>query len=212
MDLTSLAASATIVASAVSPASFPAPVSPQVPLAQADAPAYVIGEKWTFKFANDLEPSKNSTYAQTVSSVESGRAILNNGAAILDANANLVKLGSASYAPSDGKLRFPLRVGDSWTSSYAYRTGTWEALGERRTTVVGVERIDTPAGSFDAFKLEQVVSWSAGGGNKAEGRTREQDWYAPAVGRIVKADFVDQATRAAPTATHVVLVEFSKPQ
>lgn len=212
MDLTSLAASAAIAASAASAASLPAPVSPPTPLLQADAPAFVVGEKWTFKFENDLEPSKNSTYAQTVSNVESGRAIINNGSAILDANANLVKLGSASYAPSDGKLRFPLRVGDSWASSYAYRTGTWEALGERQTTVVGVERIDTPAGSFDAFKLEQVVSWSAGGGNKREGRTRETDWFAPAVGRIVKADFVDQATRAVPTTTHVELVEFSKPQ
>ncbi|MGF6242781.1 hypothetical protein P3T42_004541 [Paraburkholderia sp. GAS38] len=211
MDLTSLAASAAIAASAVSPASFPAPVAQPAPLTQADAPAYVTGETWTFQYRNDLEPAKNSTYTQTVARVEDGRAIVNGGATILDANGNIVKLGTASYEPSDGKLRFPLRVGDEWTSSYAYHSGSWEAIGQRQTKVVGVERVDTAAGSFEALRVEQLVSWSAGGGNKGGGRTSETDWYAPSVGRIVKADFSDKAAGVAPTSTHVELVKFSRP-
>jgi hypothetical protein len=209
MDLSIFAASAAI---AVSGASLPAPVAAQVPSAQADAPAFMAGEAWTFQYKNDLEPSKNSTYTQTVSRVEDGRAIVNGGATILDANSNIVKLGAASYEPSDGKLRFPLRVGDSWSSSYAYRSGSWKAVGERHTTVVGVERITTAAGSFDAFRVEQVVSWSATDIRQRDGRTRETDWYAPAVGRIIKLDFSDQESNFAPTSTHVELLNFSKPQ
>lgn len=209
MDLSIFAASAAL---AVSAASLPAPVAAQVPSAQADAPAYAAGEIWTFQYKNDLEPAKNSTYTQTVTRVEDGRAIVNNGGTILDASSNIVKLGAASYEPSDGKLRFPLRVGDEWSSSYAYRSGSWEALGERQTRVVGVERVDTVAGSFDAFRVEQIVSWSAGAGNKGGGRTSETDWYAPSVGRIVKSDFSDKAAGIAPTSTHVELIRFSKPQ
>jgi len=209
MDLSLFAASAALAASA---ASLPAPVAAQVPSAQADAPVFTAGEAWTFQYKNDLEPSKNSTYTQTVGRVEDGRAIVNGGATILDANSNIVKLGSASYEPSDGKLRFPLRVGDSWSSSYAYRSGSWKAIGDRHTTVVGVERIETAAGVFDAFRVEQVVSWSATDIRQRDGRTRETDWYAPSVGRIVKLDFSDQESNFAPTSTHVELIKFSKPQ
>jgi len=209
MDLSLFAASAALAASA---ASLPAPVAAQVPSAQADAPVFTAGEAWTFQYKNDLEPSKNSTYTQTVGRVEDGRAIVNGGATILDANSNIVKLGSASYEPSDVKLRFPLRVGDSWSSSYAYRSGSWKAIGDRHTTVVGVERIETAAGVFDAFRVEQVVSWSATDIRQRDGRTRETDWYAPSVGRIVKLDFSDQESNFAPTSTHVELIKFSKPQ
>ncbi|WP_322009415.1 hypothetical protein [Paraburkholderia sp. J12] len=178
----------------------------------ASAATYIVGEQWTFHYENALEPAKNATYTQTVSRIDGDRAELNRGASVLDANGNLVKIGDASYEPSDGKLRFPMRVGDKWTSSYTYHTGSWESIGQRQTSVVGFEGVDTAAGHFDAYKIEQVVAWRAGGGGRGEGSTRETDWYAPAVGRIVKADFVDQATHAAPTTTHVELVRFSCPQ
>ncbi|MGA7778234.1 MAG: hypothetical protein WCA85_11055 [Paraburkholderia sp.] len=212
MDLLSVAASAAIAASAALPASLPAPVAQPAPLSQADAPVYETGETWTFQYKNDLEPTKNSTFKQRVTSVEGNRAILNSGATILGGDANLIKIGAATYEPSDGKLRFPLRVGDSWSSSYVYRSGSWTAVGERHTTVVGVERIETAAGAFDAFRIEQRVSWSASDIRQRDGRTRETDWYAPSVGRIIKSDFSDQQSNFAPTSTHVELVEFSKPQ
>ncbi|MBN3806456.1 hypothetical protein GXB81_25870 [Paraburkholderia sp. Ac-20336] len=192
-------------------ASLPAPAAQPAPLSQADTPAYVVGEKWTFKYENALDPSKNSTYTQAVSNVGPGRVELNQGATVLDANGNIVKLGATSYEPSDGKLRFPMHVGDAWSGSYSYKTGSWEAIGQRRSKVVDVELVETAAGSFQAFRIEQSVAWSAGGGNRGEGQTREVDWYAPAVGRIVKLDYTDQATHAAPTTTHVELVGFTKP-
>lgn len=210
-------ASLALAASALSPvaalaqttASLPAPVAQPAPLARANAPKFAIGESWTFAYANALEPSKNATYAQTVSSVAAdGSAILNGGALALDASGNLVKAATGTYQPSDGKLQFPLFVGKSWSASYIYRTGSWAASGERQAKVVGVERVETPAGAFDAFKVEQTVSWSGTEGNRGQGVTRETDWYAPAVGRFVRMDFVDQAAHAAPTTTHVELVGF----
>ncbi len=195
-------------ASASQAASLPAPVAQPAPLTQAEAPVYAVGEQWSFKYENALEPAKNSTYTQTVTQADGNHAEINSGATILDASGNVVKSGTATYEPSDGKLRFPLRVGDSWSSAYTYTTGSWEAIGQRQTKVVGAERVETPAGAFEAIRIEQMVAWSAGGGNRGQGTTRETDWYAPAVGRIVKADFVDQATHSSPTTTHVELTDF----
>lgn len=216
-ETTKRIASLALAASALSPlaavaqtgASLPAPVAQPVPPARADAPAFAVGEAWTFAYANALEPSKNATYTQTVSGVAAdGSASLNGGALALDASGNLVKTATGSYQPSDGKLQFPLFVSKSWSASYVYRTGSWAASGDRRAKVVGVERVETPAGAFDAFKVEQVVSWSGIAGNRGQGITRETDWYAPAVGRIARMDFVDQPTHGAPTTTHVELVGF----
>lgn len=218
-ETTKRIASLALAASALSPlaavaqtqtaASLPAPVAQPAPPARADAPAFAVGEAWTFAYANALEPSKNATYTQTVSSVAAdGSPTLNGGALALDASGNLVKTATGSYQPSDGKLQFPLFVGKSWSASYVYRTGSWAASGDRQAKVVGVERVETPAGAFDAFEIEQTVSWSGTEGNRGHGITRETDWYAPAVGRIVKMDFVDQAAHAAPTTTHVDLVGF----
>jgi hypothetical protein len=193
-------------------ARLPAPVAQPAPLLQAEPPVYAVGEKWTYKYENALDPAKNSTYTQTVTHVDASRVEINDGATILDASSNVVKIGPASYEPSDGKLRFPLRVGDSWPASYVYRSGSWEASGQRKVQVVSVERVDTPAGSFDTFRIEQTVSWAASGGNRGQGVTRETDWYAPEVGRIVKLEYVDQPTHGAPSTTSVVLVGFSRPQ
>ncbi|WP_206954121.1 TapB family protein [Trinickia acidisoli] len=209
--LLSATASTAIAADA---ASLPAPVAqPAPPLAEAQAPAFAVGEAWTFSYENALEPAKNATYAQSVSSVAAdGSPTLNGGAAALDASGNLVKNASGSYQPSDGKLQFPLFVGKSWSASYVYRAGSWAARGEREAKVVAVERVETSAGAFDAFKVEQVVSWSGTEGNRGQGVTRETDWYAPSVGRIVRMEYVDQAAHAASTTTRVELAKFSAPQ
>jgi hypothetical protein len=194
-----------------SAASLPAPVAQPGPLTSADAPAYTVGEQWTFSYKNELEPAKNTTYTQTVTGVGGGQVQLNNGSVVLDASGNIVKAETNAYQPSDQKLSFPLAVGKSWSASYVYQSGSWAAQATRQSKVVGVERVDTPAGSFDAFRIEHVVSWLGTNGNRGQGVTHETDWYAPAVGRIVKMDFSDQAAHSSPTTTHLVLTHFAKP-
>ncbi|WP_028224485.1 TapB family protein [Paraburkholderia ferrariae] len=210
MDLSSLvAASAAIATSA---ASLPAPVAQPALPAQADAPVYIVGEQWTFRYTNDLEPTKNSTFAQTVSRVEGGRTEINGGSIVLDAGGNNVKTATGTFEPSDGKLQFPMSVGKTWSSSSVYRSGSWASDVERQAKVVGVEQVETPAGVFAAFKIEMTASWSGTEGNRGEGTARETDWYAPSVGRVIKMDYFDRPSHGAPTPTHVELLKFSKPQ
>ena len=203
----------TAAANAADAASLPVPVAqpaPSVPaLTQADAPAFTIGEAWTFDYKNEVEPQHNSTFTQTVTAIDANsRVRLNGGSIIMDASGNLVSTGGGNYEPSDEKLRFPLSVGKSWSASYVFNRGGWSARGDREAKVVGVERIETPAGAFDAFRVEQTVAWSGAAGNGGHGTTHETDWYVPAVGRVVKFDYTDRPTKGAPTVTHVVLVSF----
>jgi len=189
-----------------------APPAP-MPLAEAQAPTFAVGEQWEFSYTNALEPQKNERYTQTVVSVDGGQAALavNGGksaSVLLDANGNLVKTASGSYEPSDGKLQFPLSVGKRWSMSYVYRTGTWTSQVDRTAKVVGVERVQTPAGDFDAFRIEQSTSWSGSSGNGGYGGTTETEWYSPAVGRVIRMDYEDQTPRRAPTTTHVELVRW----
>lgn len=200
-------------ASAADGASLPAPVAQPTPsapaLPQADAPAFAVGEAWTFAYKNALEPAKDDTYTQTVSGVAAdGSATLNGGAVALDPSGNLVKTATSSYTPSDCKLRFPLFIGAAWSASYVYRSGAWVSSVDRQAKVVAIERVETRAGVFDAFKIEQAASWSGAQGNRGYGVTRETDWYAPVVGRVVKTDYIDRPTHGAPTVTHVVLIGF----
>lgn len=197
-------------ASATDAARLPAPVAQPAPaLAQADAPVFAVGEAWTFDYKNEVEPQHNSTFTQRVTAIEgNGRVQLNGGSIIMDVSGNLVSTGGGTYTPSDEKLRFPLAVGKSWSASYAFNRGGWSARGVRDAKVVGVERIDTLAGAFDTFRVEQVVVWDGTAGNGGHGTTHEVDWYAPAVGRVIKFDYTDRPTKGAPTVTHIELVGF----
>ena len=202
----------TALATATEAQTFMAPADP-APLTQAQAPVFSVGERWEFSFENALEPQKNEHYSQTVASVDGGQAALTvndrkAASVLLDANGNLVKTASGSYEPSDGKLQFPLSVGKRWSLSYVYRTGTWTSQVDRTAKVVGVERIHTAAGDFDTFRIEQATSWSGASGNGGYGGSRETEWYAPAVGRIVRMDYEDQSPRQAPTTTHVEMTSF----
>ncbi|MFM0157032.1 MULTISPECIES: TapB family protein [Paraburkholderia] len=211
MPLSTLAASAVVAASAALSASLPAPVP--VPLTEAQAPTFVVGEEWEFAFTNVLEPAKSHNYKQKVITVPAGKVGLEvddgrSAPATLDASANLTNSSGGSYEPSDQRLQFPLAVGKSWSTSYVYKFGAWVAHCDRTTKVVSVERIQTPAGSFDAFKIEQVTSWSGNDQYGGHGTTRETDWYAPTVGRIAKMDFQDIPVKGPATTTHVELLRY----
>ena len=75
---------------------------------------------------------------------------------------NLLRLIGKSDQQPD--LKFPLSVGQKWT--YEYETRPVSAkFNQRRSaevTVVGMEQVTTPAGSFKGYKLIKSERWSVG--------------------------------------------------
>ncbi|MFT4434177.1 hypothetical protein ACMX25_12390 [Caballeronia sp. 15715] len=186
--------------------------SDSAPPPSANAPVFAAGERWEFAYENTLEPRLNERYSQTVeSAAPSATTLVNNrgGHFHLDADSNLVETPATRYEPSDGRLKFPMAVGQSWSTTYVVRSGAWTAKCDRTSSVVAAERIKTPAGEFDAFRIEQRVAWAGMGASQGSGLTLERDWYAPAVGRIVKVEYEDKPLKGPVTATTAQLVEYS---
>lgn len=213
MPITALAASTAIVASAATGgASLPPPVA--VPLTQAEAPVFRVGEEWKFAYTNELDPSKNKTYVQRVANVSPEGVRLeipsSGGPRFvdLDRDGNFVRSAVESFAPSAETLRFPLFVGKSWDAEYTYTSGNWTSHCERESKVVAVERVSTPAGIFDAFRVESRTGYSGTAVSSGAGRSYSVDWYAPAVGRVVKEDFesMPDNRNLARTAGHLIMV------
>jgi hypothetical protein len=61
---------------------------------------------------------------------------------------------TCTYDPRDGGPDFPLRVGQTWSISYTFACGSESPITYQQTgSVVDVESVTVPAGTFNALKL-----------------------------------------------------------
>ncbi len=87
--------------------------------------------------------------------------------------------------------KFPLVVGEGWKSSFVSETtNKSKSKTDLDFKVVAREKMQTPAGEFDTFKIESEgwingVSWSGAI------RMSEVRWYAPSIGRVVRSEYKD---------------------
>jgi hypothetical protein len=115
-----------------------------------------------------------------------------------------------NFSPPFPAYVAPLDPGKSWSTRV---NATNPATGRRNSvrvdaSVLGSERITTPAGAFDTIKVKRKVyagDWEA---FVNETNIDETEWFAPALGRAVKTDrksaYIDQqqcARRGACTPT-----------
>jgi hypothetical protein len=95
------------------------------------------------------------------------------------------------FSPPYPAYVFPLETGKSWSQRV---TATNPVTGKRYSVrvdgdVLGSEHTSTPAGAFDTVKIRRRVyagDWDDG--FKRETNIVETDWYAPALGRVVKSE------------------------
>lgn len=161
------------------------------------APNYKVGDTWTF-IQRQTDSERGTPYVLTVVAVTGGQTTLStswNGGPPLemdyDNQGNMTRdAHGTTYEPSNGGLSFPMTVGKSWDFHDVQHStgGTLDARGHDE--VVAFERVQVPAGSFDAFK---IVSH----GVNAIQRERLYSapfaatyWYAPSVKKVIKSDFV----------------------
>jgi hypothetical protein len=199
---------------------FPPPLAataaPRSSLAEAQAPAFAVDEAWEYRFESALDRAQNATYAQRAVKASDGSTELavsggRSGPASIDANANYTRFGSATYEPSDERLNFPLFVGKTWSASYVYRNGSWQSKCERQAKVVGVERVRTPGGLFEAFRIEEKTLWQTNDLYGGQGIARETLWYAPAAKRIVKGELLDVPLKGPAVSTLFELLSHVEP-
>jgi len=102
------------------------------------------------------------------------------------------------YDPRDGGPDFPLRVGQTWSISYTFACGTESPVTYEQTgTVVDVESVTVPAGTFNALKLQSTVSWTS-----LQGTARTQtvtNWRDIATSHSVKEEISIAVSGTLPT-------------
>ena len=79
-------------------------------------------------------------------------------------------------------LKFPLSKGSSWSTRFARRGGRKTRWVNPEYKVRGWERVKTPKGEFEAFKLTRFYSYSARGGTREFAATY---YYSPKVKAVI---------------------------
>lgn len=172
-------------------------------------PAYKVGDKWSYTYVDELTPAKNSATDQTVVQVSPEHTVLEGKDAAghvseieLDANGNLVHAGHYAPTPNDGRLKFPMSVGSTWTAEYD--VGSIHYKEENK--VAALEDIQTKAGTFQAYRIESRGLYTVTG-RQGVGQVVQTAWYAPSAKRIVKNDWYSKygSKNSAATSTHLEL-------
>ncbi len=177
-------------------------------LPPAQMPTFAVGDSWTYSLSDPRTPSRTFSFVQTVHSVNADAVDLtvsNNGGTMpaqLDRNGNLTRIGTKQYLPSDSKLKFPLAVGSTWTSTFTTKTGNGDATTTLNAKVAGVDTLQLPSGTFQAFRIEESGSVAAPDGKF---QFTETDWYAPAAKRIIKFTFNGTAANGGSFGTQAQL-------
>jgi hypothetical protein len=68
---------------------------------------------------------------------------------------------TCTYVPNGPGPDFPVAVGVTWTLDYTVGCGTQGAIAYvQNGTVVDVESVTVPAGTFNAIKLQSTITWA----------------------------------------------------
>ena len=162
----------------------------------APAPARV-GDAWAYRVTSGYSKEERGIERQRVVEVAADRVVieasgLRSGRWTLTPDLRWITHALAddrveTFSPAYPAFVFPLAAGQSWREQVAGR----EAAGGGGQVIVqgwvrGWERIQGPAGTFDALRIRRVT-W---GGNfdreYGQSEITEDLWYAPAIGRIVR--------------------------
>jgi hypothetical protein len=90
--------------------------------------------------------------------------------------------GEAFANGIDMKSLWPLKVGNKTSGAVTVTRGIMNFTSTITMEVVAYEKVTVPAGTFDAFRVEE---------NKAGEATRNIHWWAPALSQSVKESFPD---------------------
>jgi len=181
---------------------------------QADAPVYKDGDWWRIKL-EVARPTGVSVAGPQLGGFPEYRVQINSGKATvlgirgaeskeLDAPAIVaLVLGKSGWRGE--LLRFPLHVGLTWTDRFQFQPpGAQARWEEGRYEVQGWEKINTPRGEFDSFKIGMQMTAPTGPKGKGTAVRTSIYYYAPAGKAIVS--FTGEGDAPATTST---LVDFN---
>lgn len=119
-------------------------------------------------------------------------------------NTVISPVSGTRITPHGGQMQFPLELGKSWPAKFESLVPSGARLRADLTgKVVAVEKVQVPAGTFEAFKIEQT-GWNNGVSFSGVLKVWQATWYAPAIGRVVRSEYKDWAGSNLPRVHNVV--------
>lgn len=176
--------------------------------ATAERPSIKVGDSWTYEKIDNWRNVVQEKYAMDVSMVSDKEIQLTrkseksgavaNVTETLDLNTLTGLSGSDGspirYSPDNGTYAFPLSVGKTWEmkSDFVKSTGFHSSV-TFTAKVVSFEKVQVPAGEFDAFKITYTGGYRGmwPNGNSGTGSMKMTIWYAPSVKGAVKTKYED---------------------
>jgi len=110
---------------------------------------------------------------------------------------------SGRVEPRMPVLRAPIKPGDTWEWKGKLSGGGSPVTGSGQFALAGPEKVKTPAGEFDAYRLDQTLKLNAGGGLQV---VKSTQWLAPKVG-LVKQVTDDGAQRTSAELTKYAVLD-----
>jgi hypothetical protein len=157
---------------------------------QANEPEYQEGDWWRIKTALEVKDSSRrescqDAYKEWLVKIEKAGLAHVYGVDEVkqeEASCNLI-LGWV-FGISDRKsLRFPLSVGRTWTHSYETGSRRRPTTVEPKYKVLSWEKVQTPKGKLDAFKITGTAKWVTNRGDDRYSNWTE--YYSPKVKAII---------------------------
>lgn len=193
---------------------------------RAEAPAYKTNASWRYHAVDKMYDGYTSDLLNgdyEVSLLDGKPEVLYvDGAKKIQAYRpgvlNLMVPSTAILESPEPALKFPLWVGQKSEEIYLSERNY---LSDRRryltahNVVTGVETVRTPAGSFQAFKIERRVQFIAGVGNRTEWNLIYDFFYSPDTKSVVKLTYKIEKVfnfgdRTLERVTDIELVDWSR--
>lgn len=159
-----------------------------------EAPQAKVGDSWYWVRSDrrtghkDFETRRVITKVSPdrVEATEDGGAVVMSGDMTVIETPNFVRVETARF------LDFPLAVGKKWSFKFVQKgkTANYSTRWQYDAEVTGIEKVKTPAGEFDAFKLVYKGFWN-NDTNRRSGHATVSTWYAPAARTSVRTEFDD---------------------
>jgi hypothetical protein len=166
----------------------------------ADVAGVLAGDRWVYEISDEITGDLKQTTTVVViavSDTEINTRVSTRGAArprqiVFDPGWSRIDDDVWKFRPSDGAgVQLPLQVGKEWrfeNKATQFQNGT--ALSTTgQSKIVAQEKITTPAGTFDTFKMETTMRQVNSNDQTKAATVNIALWYAPAVNRWVRRTY-----------------------
>jgi hypothetical protein len=177
----------------------PVPAAKPRPMAASNKAGFTVGDRWRYQVVDKFKGEVVSNYALQVDRIETnGDMTVNRGASIWSpkGDTKYTRNSERQRYYSDSFVQYPANLKAGEKTKFEYQIDnksadgrTWKEVSTGTLAVKNQEKIKTPAGEFDAWRIELEVFWQIENSN-SRGRFNQVSWYVPQLRRYVAWDEV----------------------